>query len=45
MKVNSPLIYLCSVVDEGLKFLERQFFIQKGNEKLEAEMNGVSKKE
>ena len=34
-----------SVIDEVLKSLERMFFIQKGNEKLEAESNGRIKKE
>ena len=33
-----------SIIDEGLKFLERKFFIQKGNEKLEL-ANGRPKKE
>jgi hypothetical protein len=35
-----------SIIDEGLKFLERKFFIQKGNEKLEAqEQNGRTKRD
>ena len=36
-----------SIIDEGLKFLERKFFIQKGNEKLPAveQANGRPKKD
>ncbi|KAF1836642.1 calcium ATPase [Decorospora gaudefroyi] len=42
MAISVPII----IIDEGLKFLERKFFIQKGNEKLDAvEQNGRAKKE
>jgi hypothetical protein len=40
------LLTILSIIDEGLKFLERKFFIQKGNENLEAaEQNGRTKKD
>ncbi|CAN9318114.1 unnamed protein product [Alternaria alternata] len=43
MAISAPII----IIDEGLKFLERKFFIQKGNEKLELaeQQNGRAKKD
>jgi hypothetical protein len=44
--IEDVLLTIPSIIDEGLKFLERKFFIQKGNEKLEeAEQNGRTKKD